>query len=205
METTYRVVIKGAKDGVSVEQAVRQLAALFKATEDQIRPLITTPGNVVKKGVDIKTATQYLSAIEQAGAQAIVEPETTPDLQIDLPQQAMATGNAAAEVIPEKIRKNLAKYEKHINLTCLECGYVGLMGHVREEKKYRTPLVVISLIIILFFAVTNLVPSLYGYGFLTAYIPMWMKLGAGILIGVFIVKRSNILQCPNCEKELVQK
>ena len=89
METTYSVVIKGLKEGVSVEQAVRQLAALFKATEDQIRPLITVPGHVVKKGIDIKTATRYLSAIEQAGAQAIIEPEKTEKLEFDVPTNSI--------------------------------------------------------------------------------------------------------------------
>lgn len=203
METTYRVVIKGAKEGVSVEQAIRQLAALFKATEDQIRPLITAPGNVVKKGVDIKTATQYLSAIEQAGALAIIEPET--DLQIDLPTQLEKASAAAPDVIPEKIRKNLAKHEKHVKLTCLECGYEGLMGQVREDKKYRKPLVIIMLLFVAFAAAANFIPAFYPYGFAYGSLPIWMKYGIPLAVGVFMIKRTQIIQCPNCEKELAKR
>lgn len=118
METTYRVVIKGVKEGISVEQAVRQLAALFKATEDQIRPLINTSGNVVKKGVDIKTATQYLSALDQAGSLAIIEPETQEKLEFDVPTN---TDSTPAENIKEpnkNISNNNAKTEtKHPTAT----------------------------------------------------------------------------------------
>lgn len=197
METTYRVVIKGAKEGVSVEQAIRQLAALFKATEDQIRPLLAAPGSVVKKGIDIKTATQYLSAIEQAGAQAIVEPET--DLQIDLPSQA-GTGTAAAtDVIPEKIRKNLANCKSHVTTTCLECGYTGLIGITRTDERYRY-LVVAGMA--LYFAWMFIVVawgSQWGQ-----YISWWWTIPCFVL-GAFVKQRTNILLCPNCEKELVQK
>lgn len=203
METTYRVVIKGAKEGISVEQAVRQLAVLFKATEDQIRPLITTPGTAVKKGVDITTATQYLSAIEKAGAQAIIEPET--ELQIDLPSQASTGSSAAPDVIPEKIRKNLAKHEKHVKLTCLECGYEGLMGLVREDKKYRKPLVIMALLFLAFAGAANFIPALYSLGFMYGSLPVWIKFGIPLAIGVFMIKRTQIIQCPNCEKELAKR
>lgn len=200
METTYRVVIKGAKEGVSVEQAIRQLAALFKATEDQIRPLFAAPGSVVKKGVDIKTATQYLSAIEQAGAQAIVEPEMTPDLQIDLPQQAMAPGNAAAtDVIPEKIRKNLANCQSHVKTTCLECGYAGLIGITRTDERYRYLVVAAMVLYFAWMIIVVAWGSQWGQ-----YISWWWTIPCFVL-GAFAKQRTNILLCPNCEKELVQK
>jgi len=203
VNTTYNIVITGVESGIPVGNATRDLATLFKVSETQAEKIISSGKTIVKKSIPLQDAEKYKVAIEKCGAIVVLEPEK--DLAFEFDLAAIPQAKPGINIIPENIRANLAKYEKHIKLTCLECGYVGLMGHVREEKKYRTPLVVISLIIILFFAVTNLVPSLYGYGFLTAYIPTWMKLGAGILIGVFIVKRSNILQCPNCEKELVQK
>src|SRR5665811_221515 len=42
MNDTYRVVIKGVRDGFTKEQVISQLAALFKITEGRI-PLKTFP------------------------------------------------------------------------------------------------------------------------------------------------------------------
>lgn len=194
METTYRVVIKGAKEGVSVEQAIRQLAALFKATEDQIRPLITAPGSVVKKGVDIKTAARYLAAVEQAGAQAIVEPET--DLQIDLPTQAGTGSTAATDVIPERIRKNLAKCQRHVTTTCLECGYAGLVGITRTDERYRYLVVAAMALFFAWMFIVIIWGNQWGQ-----YISWWWMIPS-VALGVFAKKRTDVLLCPNCEKEL---
>lgn len=142
METTYRVVIKGVKEGTNTEQAVRQLSALFKATEDQTKLLIDVPGKIVKKGIDIKTATKYLTALEQAGAQAIIEPENAEKLEFYIP-----TNTAEAPIgnnpdfhnknIQSEIKSHAPTFRQKINkyggilFACL-AGY-GLLNTVLSK------------------------------------------------------------------------
>lgn len=40
----------------------------------------------------------------------------------------MNQNNQVGFVLPEHIRASLSKYNEHEQLTCLECGYSGLMG-----------------------------------------------------------------------------
>ena len=78
MNTTYRVVIKGVKDGVAEEQVAAKLSALFKTSEEQARKILASGAFPVKKGLDLQTAAKYQAAIEATGASVIVEPEEAP-------------------------------------------------------------------------------------------------------------------------------
>ena len=75
MSNTYRVVIKGLKNGFTEEQVTVKLAALFKTNEEQARKILLSGGVPVKKGIDLQTAAKYQAAIEAAGASVVVEPE----------------------------------------------------------------------------------------------------------------------------------
>lgn len=95
--------------------------------------------------------------------------------------------------VSKKIRDNLKKYSKHLNLTCLECGYVGLMGisGIDESKKNKWGIWVLA-------GLGGVVG--FSYGFV-----------GGLLIGViggillFLSDREKIkthVVCPSCLKEL---
>ena len=86
MSTTYRVVIKGVKNGITEEQVVGKLAPLFKTSEEQIRKILGAKGFTVKKGLDLQVAAKYQAAIEASGAAVVVEPENDEVLEFDLPK-----------------------------------------------------------------------------------------------------------------------
>lgn len=113
---------------------------------------------------------------------------------------------AEPEVIPERIRKNLVKHEKHVPLTCLECGYVGLMGHARTDKKYRMPMVVLA---VLYFALAGAVTFIPQLGMLGYFIQVqfgnWFWIVPAVLLIFFMTKETTILECPNCQKEIAQR
>lgn len=95
--------------------------------------------------------------------------------------------------VPEKIRENLKQYSKHLNLTCLECGYVGLMGvsGIDESKKNKWGIWVLGGL--------GFVVGL-SYGFVAAIV-------LGAIGGIFLAlsdreKIKTHVVCPSCLKEL---
>lgn len=86
----------------------------------------------------------------------------------------------------EKIRLNLRQYRKHKTLTCLECGYSGLMGVTKETLSGVG--FWISLLIV---------------GFLLGYLFGAIGWIAGLAIGAVAGLSSKAkVMCPNCNKEL---
>lgn len=80
--------------------------------------------------------------------------------------------------IPEKIRKELKKYDNHKAATCFECGYEGLMGVVKEKVDFFVtwPVIIIALLLTVVGGAILFIFRLSGWG----------------------VK--YILKCPNCKK-----
>ena len=105
-------------------------------------------------------------------------------------------------LLPEKIRANLAKFNKHTNLTCLECGYVGLVGVVRKKYEFKLAWFVPFLLVTLY---TIFVMSL---ALLNPFSPslnmpnIWFSLISGGVAGIFGTEIKMVYSCPNCESEL---
>ena len=98
--------------------------------------------------------------------------------------------------IPEKIRENLKQYSKHLSLTCLECGYVGLMGisRIDESKKNKWGIWVLGGL--------GFVIGL-SFGFVAAIV-------LGAIGGIFLAlsdreKIKTHVVCPSCSRELQVK
>jgi hypothetical protein len=99
-------------------------------------------------------------------------------------------------LIPENIRLNLKKYEKHLSRTCLECGYVGLMGvsRVVENKKNNWILWIVGVLV-------GVYGFLFGITFITA-------LAVGAIAGAFIFLKDQketktYVVCPSCSIECI--
>lgn len=72
---TYRIVMKGLKPGVTPQEAEPQLAATFRIDLSQVRVLLARLPVKVKSALPHQRALQYQRAIEQAGADCVVEPD----------------------------------------------------------------------------------------------------------------------------------
>lgn len=104
-------------------------------------------------------------------------------------------------VLPEHIRASLAKYSEHANLTCLECGYVGLMGiRAKERKTPPAKMIAYGLVFLGLLALVLLYTTVKGIN-----IPWWLCLIAGAILGGFITGVINHYECPNCNADLTQK
>ena len=107
-------------------------------------------------------------------------------------QKASNSGIKADSSVPkeesamsDRIRTNLKGYKKHKTLTCLECGYNGLMGVTKET--YSGPAFWIPVIIIIL------------------VIGMFIHIGIlfGVALGLFFAVMSKAkVECPNCNQEL---
>lgn len=87
LDETFQVTLKGLQLNASPVEARAKLAALFKATPEQVDRLVTTHGYVLKKGCTFDVATKYKNAIEATGAVCELVSEAKPvvSLHADLP------------------------------------------------------------------------------------------------------------------------
>ena len=92
MNATYRVVIKGVKDGFTEEQVIVKLAGLFKTSEEQAKKILVSGNFPVKKGIDLQTATKYQAAVEATGASVVIEPEAAIVTEAELPPKEIPAG-----------------------------------------------------------------------------------------------------------------
>lgn len=77
MDQTYRVAIRGVREGFARDVVIGELAALFKKKPEEIRPLLDARA-VVKKGVALAVANKYREALESRGCACAVEAEAVP-------------------------------------------------------------------------------------------------------------------------------
>jgi len=96
--------------------------------------------------------------------------------------------NEPSHILPEKIRKNLKVHEQHRHMTCLECGYVGLVG-----VKKAVPPALLSWFI--------LIPAIIFVTFI-------MGTFHGVIFGIFVglirvIFSQYLVVCPNCEQEII--
>ena len=71
----YRVVFTGRLvEGVSGQQALENLAQLFKKTPDQIRKVFSKPGTVIRSNLPLLTAEKMLAGLTKAGALCRLQP-----------------------------------------------------------------------------------------------------------------------------------
>ncbi len=110
-------------------------------------------------------------------------------------QNEPSVTSAQSGVLPEHIRQNLKKYRQHAErITCLECGYMGLMG-IKAESWYAkwwggALLGGIA---------ATLVSVLFGGGLMVAVV-------AGGVVGVVASwVGTTIISCPNCEADLQRR
>ena len=95
----------------------------------------------------------------------------------------------------ESIRNSLKSYERKYNVSCLECGYIGLAGITRWKKKKLR-----NIMLIFFGTFLILCASFFG-GFGVAFVGGCVLAWGGIQLSsngkiVFWV------MCPNCSNEL---
>ena len=102
MDQTYRVAIRGVKEGFARDAVIGELAALFKKKPEEIRPLLDA-GAVVKKGVDLAVANKYRDALESRGCACAVEAEVV--------QVASEAGEGARQGLGLQLQPMQAKVE----------------------------------------------------------------------------------------------
>ena len=89
--------------------------------------------------------------------------------------------------LPENIRLNLKKFDQHREVTCLECGYIGLMGIKKSNSTVIFWIVLFGV---------NFVLAATGIGFLFMFI-----FSCICMVFKSLVLGQNVV-CPNCENNL---
>lgn len=119
-DATYQVILNGVRPNVLPAEAKTKLAAMFKATAEQIDKVLATPNYVVKKAISLDLATGYKLAIEAAGGACTIVPEQTPimALDVDLPTAAstMPTVKAAANDAPTPMQSVVSIFKIAVSI-----------------------------------------------------------------------------------------
>ena len=93
--------------------------------------------------------------------------------------------------LPDHIRENLKKFNTHRQVTCLECGYVGLMG-INNSKTSIAIFWMVLIAVCIFLATLGI--SFYIIFFMVFFVGIFKKLLFG----------DNVV-CPSCERDLKTK
>ena len=113
MEKRFKVVYTGElQPYVSAQEAIRNVAALFKVSEDKIRGLVLGGhARSIKVNLDSATAARYVSALSKAGLAVRIEPMAAPPSDLHL-----------APTVPfEPVPENQPEVDK-----CPRCGAVAV-------------------------------------------------------------------------------
>ncbi len=110
MNTTYRVVIGGLKEGFSKDQVNANLANLFKTTVDKLPDISEGSNLVVKKSLDLTAAQKYQLLLEKQGCKCVIETEVDIEVSLDQPQEL------STETTSNTISRKDSKF-------CRNCGY----------------------------------------------------------------------------------
>jgi len=136
-EQHYRVVFEGGiLDGYEVDEVRRNLANLFKVSEDEIERFFWGKRLGVKKAVDYQTAMKYLEVFEKAGVRCSVEEVAShisqePRLMIE--KQAGLLSQQHLVICPRCHFKQV-RTEK-----CIRCGVV-INKFLNNSSRQQKPL-----------------------------------------------------------------
>jgi hypothetical protein len=104
-EITYRVRIKGIKEGFEREQVVAALAILFERPEAEVTKLFLLKKVVIKNGMDLTGAQQYLLALEQRGCACLIEPDKVKPAEVPAPVAESPPETKPADGKPQEVRE----------------------------------------------------------------------------------------------------
>jgi hypothetical protein len=104
------------------------------------------------------------------------------------------------QIFPEHIRASLAQYSEHRNCTCLQCGYSGMMGVHRKERKYSRSKIIIAAVVV--FGVLIMLELNREMKGSTEFLPWWAYALLGAGFAAFDMARSVYPARPNCNTEL---
>nr|WP_314625445.1 hypothetical protein [uncultured Janthinobacterium sp.] len=111
----------------------------------------------------------------------------------------MNQNNQGMNVLPEHVRANLAKYSEHEQLTCLACGYVGMMGVAQKTDRVSSKKSLIYLIIALaILGFVDIVLSMKG----ASILPLWLHAIVGLGVAILTTRSVKTYECPNCNAAL---
>jgi hypothetical protein len=126
MENRFKVVYTGVlQPHISAQEAIRNVATMFKMPEDSVRPLVLG-GHVqdVKLDIDRTTAERYVAALSKAGLLARIEPMARPKTELHLsPLTAEETISPAYRAAGEPCPKCGAHEVR--NGICDACGVIA--------------------------------------------------------------------------------
>ncbi len=104
---TFQIILTGLHPDVERAAAITRLAALFKATMEQVDALLAIPEHVLKAGLSADMAVRFQAAIRAAGGACHIQPEkpASPVLSRQVsaaakPAQTAADGVAVQPVSP---------------------------------------------------------------------------------------------------------
>ena len=101
-EKKYSIITNGRPiKGSAPDEVLKNLAALFKATPDKVRPLLAGKVITIRKGLDETTTRRMLAALKKAGLTCKAEPERPVTATQGAQPPRLRVGDAAKLSVPD--------------------------------------------------------------------------------------------------------
>ncbi len=141
-QNLFKVIFSGALlSGVELSEAQRNVAKLFKASNQQIAAMFSGRRVVLKHGLDEVKARKYHRVLQEAGIVVQIEPEVKPEPQEQEPVFALApVGSLMLE--PQPVEKPVQYNIGYISLAPLG---VDMQDVYREHAPLQLDLSHLSL------------------------------------------------------------
>ena len=134
MENRFKVIYTGElQPYVSAQEAIRNVASMFKMSEDRVRTLVLSGrAQEIKVNLDAVTAERYISALSKAGLSVSVEPMVAaPKPNLQLTPLTLAEAETVVRETPREICPKCGSAQMRDG-ACLDCGVVAAKYRARE-------------------------------------------------------------------------
>jgi uncharacterized membrane protein len=139
MENRFKVIYTGElQPYVSAQEAIRNVASIFKMSEDRVRALVLSGrAQEIKVNLDAVTAERYVSALSKAGLSVRVEPmAATPKADLRLTPITLAEAESAVRETPKETCPKCGSARMRDG-ACLDCGVVAAKYRARQTAPER--------------------------------------------------------------------
>ena len=127
MESRFKVIYTGElQPYVSAQEAIGNVASMFKMSEDSVRALVLSGrAQEIKVNLDAVTAERYVSALSRAGLSVSVEPMVTaPKADLQLTPLSLAEPEPVVRETPKETCPKCGSARMRGG-ACLDCGVVA--------------------------------------------------------------------------------
>lgn len=118
----FNVFINGIEPGFSKEIVAKHLSILFKTSEEIFYPILEQERYLIKKSVDIRTASKYENTLKKCGCTCLIEQENQDGIIMSIDLDGQEKNQQPKNVVATKEYSTTANTPSPLMVFCRGCG-----------------------------------------------------------------------------------